>query len=299
MFPEYAHDWLASYNGRTNGGLANSTRAAYKRDMQGRILTFFKKYRVAEIHPADVRAFVTQLEDERLAPSSIKKTLAPLKALCATAVEDRTLEVNPTLGVRVNQQSGPNANDPRQAMTRDCLARVLSTLPDRERLLCLVLAGAGLRISEALGLDWGDVQFGDKPQLHIRRQYYRGEEKNLKTSESRRCLPLPADLAQQFWTAKGTRLAGPIFRTRDGKRLSDRNVRRVLDEATKKAGVEHVTFHAFRHTFASMLYAECKDIRKVSAWLGHSDPAFTFRTYVHLVDDGLGAAPDWNLGKAA
>jgi hypothetical protein len=51
-----------------------------------------------------------------------------------------------------------------------------------------------------------------------------------------------------------------------------------------------VSFHAFRHTCASLLFANDKNIKQVQTWLGHADPAFTLRTYVHLMDDGVGAA---------
>jgi hypothetical protein len=49
-------------------------------------------------------------------------------------------------------------------------------------------------------------------------------------------------------------------------------------------------FHTFRHTCASMLFDAGKNVRQVADWLGHSDPAFTLRTYVHLMDGGLGDA---------
>ena len=52
--------------------------------------------------------------------------------------------------------------------------------------------------------------------------------------------------------------------------------------------MEWVSFHAFRHTWASLLFDEGRNIKQVSEWLGHSDPAFTLRTYVHLLDEGVG-----------
>jgi integrase len=67
-------------------------------------------------------------------------------------------------------------------------------------------------------------------------------------------------------------------------------VRRVLDRATARAGVEWVSFHTFRHTCASLLFEAEKNVRQVADWLGHADPAFTLRTYVHLMDEGLGDA---------
>lgn len=66
--------------------------------------------------------------------------------------------------------------------------------------------------------------------------------------------------------------------------------RRVLEPAAKTAGVEWVTFHTFRHTCASLLFAAGRDVKQVQEWLGHADPGFTLRTYVHLLDEGVGDA---------
>lgn len=48
-----------------------------------------------------------------------------------------------------------------------------------------------------------------------------------------------------------------------------------------------VTFHAFRHTCASLLFDDERNIKQVQEWLGHADPGFTLRTYVHLLDAGV------------
>src|SRR6476469_6199224 len=66
--------------------------------------------------------------------------------------------------------------------------------------------------------------------------------------------------------------------------------RTVLAPATTKAGVPWASFHTFRHTCASLLFAAGKSTKQVQVWLGHADPAFTLRVYVHLLDDGLGDA---------
>jgi integrase len=51
-----------------------------------------------------------------------------------------------------------------------------------------------------------------------------------------------------------------------------------------------VTFHTFRHTCASLLFEQGRNVRQVADWLGHADPSFTLRTYVHLMDEGIGDA---------
>ena len=76
-----------------------------------------------------------------------------------------------------------------------------------------------------------------------------------------------------------------------GQPLSYGNLRRrVLVPAARKAGLTWVTFHSFRHTCASLLFEAGRDVKQVASWLGHADPAFTLRTYVHLMDEGIGDA---------
>jgi integrase len=52
--------------------------------------------------------------------------------------------------------------------------------------------------------------------------------------------------------------------------------RRVLKPAAEKAGLPWVGFHAFRHTFASLLFAEGRNAVQVQRWLGHHSPPSRF-----------------------
>jgi integrase len=51
-----------------------------------------------------------------------------------------------------------------------------------------------------------------------------------------------------------------------------------------------VSFHTFRHTCASLLFEAGRNVKQVQERLGHADPGFTLRTYVHLMDAGVGDA---------
>jgi integrase len=85
--------------------------------------------------------------------------------------------------------------------------------------------------------------------------------------------------------------SGPVFATSVGTVLSPSSVRsRVLIPAAQPVGLGWIGFHTFRHTCASLLFEPGKDVKQVQEWLGHSDPGFTLRTYVHLMDEGLGEA---------
>ena len=101
-------------------------------------------------------------------------------------------------------------------------------------------------------------------------------------------MPLSPGMASRLWAIGADRPGSDrVFTSPAGWRLNYNDVRRrVLMPATEAAGLPWVTFHTFRHTCASLLFEAGRDVKQVAAWLGHADPAFTLRTYVHLMDEG-------------
>jgi integrase len=85
-------------------------------------------------------------------------------------------------------------------------------------------------------------------------------------------------------------LAGqPVFASQSGTRLDRDNVRnRIIRPAARQAGVPWCGWHTFRHTCASILFAEGRNIVQVQRWLGHHAPSFTLDTYIHLLEDDIG-----------
>jgi len=63
---------------------------------------------------------------------------------------------------------------------------------------------------------------------------------------------------------------------------------RAFKPAAGEAGVPWAGFHTLRHTCASRLFDEGRNAVQVQRWLGHSDPGFTLRTYVDLLNDEPG-----------
>ena len=161
----------------------------------------------------------------------------------------------------------------------------------------------GIRIGEAVELRWKDVDFGHK-RLQVRRRLYHGKVAPPKSEQGSRDIPLSTELARTLWTQRG-RDDELIFTSMRGCQLDrDWLWKNVLKPTAKTAGVPWAGFHTFRHTCASILFAEGKNPKQVQMWLGHSDPGFTLRTYVHLIDDGMGSADffdatEWALRRAA
>jgi integrase len=297
-FEQYAREWLDTYTGRTKRGRPGDlTETDYRRSVDRAIKFFGSRRRLADVEAPDVRAYVRELEGEGMAPSSVRKRLAPLRAMFATAVEDAAIPRDPTRGVRVTgrrEGSGREHATTRKvkALTRAELSRFLAEVPEGERPFFELLAHGGLRISEQLGLDCGDVLFGERPRLSVTRQHCKGETRGLKTEDSERKLPLSPGMARRLWVlAAGRPKDAPLFANTSGGRLSESNLRsRVLDPARERAGLPWVTFHSFRHTCASLQLEAGRNVVQVSKWLGHADVQTTHQTYLHLMDDGLGDA---------
>ena len=323
-FGEYARRWIASYQGRTNRGFRENTRAQYADLLARRIIPYFdheRRLRLAEIEPRDVRDFIAWLAKQPnphrkgrlLAASTIREHVMILKALLATATEDGVLRRNPAQGVRTNVPegigTGREAPDDVRALGTNELGSVLHALPETWWLFFTLLVHTGLRIGEAVELRWKDIVFGSQPRVQVRRQYravrrskHLDQVEDLpdvagpKSEAGRRDIPLSASLARELWTRRDAR-EDLVFTTKTGKRINRGNLDRdVLGPAVARAGVPWATFHTFRHTCASLLFTPVehggggKNIRQVSTWLGHADPAFTLRRYVHLIDGGLGTA---------
>ncbi|HKZ13230.1 MAG TPA: site-specific integrase [Solirubrobacterales bacterium] len=183
------------------------------------------------------------------------------------------------------------------------------------------LIHTGLRISEAVGLRWEHlVLTGEHPRVKVREQLYKGRRKKLKSRSGKRDVPLSPGMTARLLARRRDHYggpAGPVFATATGTPLTPSNVySRVLapaaiavglylevEIAPKDDGAEPkmrkrstVSFHTFRHTCASLLFDAGRNIKQVQEWLGHADPGFTLRTYVHLMDEP--AKVRWRLAEA-
>lgn len=295
-FERYAHEWIETYRGRTRRGLAHSTRADYRRSLELYAIPYFAKARMTEVSPRDVRSYVEHLEILGQAASSVRKNFAPVRAMLATAVEDGVIAANPASVIRVVTARADWDEPERKALTRPELAAFLAATPDEWVPFFQLLVQSGLRISEAIGLTWSDLDLEEAtPTLSVRRQIYRGRVGPPKTRYGWRTIPLSAGMTEQLLDSRRSSDFGqdddPVFATPRGTPLDVSNLRaRVLRPTAERAGLGPLGFHVFRHTCASLLFDAGRNIKQIQEWLGHHDPGFTLSTYVHLIDRGLGDA---------
>lgn len=308
-FGDYFGEWIENYAGRTSRGFSETTRPEYRRPIETHALPCWKKWRMNEIEPADLRDLLGQMRRDGRTTSEIKKTRAALSVMFATALEDGVVQTNPVLGVRIPPPTEEEAppDDKVKALTRAELVILLSALPDESRLFCTFLAHTGLRISEAVGLRWEHLDLSEHPKVRVREQLYKGKRKRLKSKDGKRDVPLSPGMTRQLLAVRRDGYRGPespVFASKVGTPLRPENVyRRALAPAAIRAGFKveveikgrkkersAVSFHTFRHTCASLLFEAGRNVKQVQGWLGHADPGFTLSTYIHLMDAGIGSA---------
>jgi integrase len=299
---EYAREWVERYQGRGRRGFRENTREEYCRILNRYALRYFsERALLTEISPRNVAGFVSWLCDERaqgraLSDQTVRNVLVPLRACLATAVREGLLRTNPSREADLPHRptAADMEDDDVKAMSRDELSTLLDTFPDCWRLFFWFLAATGVRISEAVALQWRHVELdGPRPHIKVRRALVKGRMGPPKSRYGRREIPIDARLADALRNASNASKwpceTDPVFPSLVGSCLDSQKLRnRVLNPAREQAGLPWVGFHAFRHTCATMLFAEGRNAVQVQRWLGHHSAAFTLATYVHLLDGDVG-----------
>jgi len=286
---EYAAEWIVTYTGRTSRGVGEGTRDDYRGALDREIIPALGRLRLAEIEARDIKRLAAALAARGLAPASVSKSLAPLKALLATALEDGLVRSNASAGIRIAQATTESQDDGQaKALTEDELEQLLAKTSDPWRFFFGFLFESGLRIGEAIELRWGDIE-GD--WVHVDRRFYRGKV-GLPKGRKKRRIRLSQPMARALWTRRNElRPAADelVFTSARGQRVDPSNLgARVLKPAGLAAGVgDWIHFHTLRHTCATALFRRGWNAVQVQRYLGHSDAGFTLRTYVHLLDEDL------------
>jgi len=178
----------------------------------------------------------------------------------------------------------------------------------------IALAGyAGLRLGEIRGLRWQDIDL-DADTISVRRSLLpSGEAKSTKTEAGERIIPLLPALRRALvaWKLRSacTDPEHYIVCTADAAPVSERNLRRALDQAKERAKLtvsdaERLSWHSLRHSYASILATDLELPATTLARLtGHTDAGFTLRVYARdgrdeaaVVEDVLSRAAGAGIG---
>lgn len=273
-------------------GYSEATVAAYGEDLR-QFAAFAATAGISLDAPAAVTArhirnFMAEMHRLSLSKTSMGRKLSSLRAFFRFCARLRLITALPTDGIRNPRQEKrhPKVLNVDQAFAllapgnrKSEPKASASAVASRDLALAELLYGSGLRISEALALNTGQIFLENNDNAVVRVLGKGGKERLVPLSDA--CV---AALAE--WLAERGSLAASgekaLFVGTSGKRLNRRVASRIIADLCKKAGLpEIVSPHALRHSFATHLLESGADLRSVQELLGHSRLATTQR-YTHL-----------------
>lgn len=256
-------------------GAADRTRRAYATDT-GQFAAWASTARIApqDAGPRELRRYAATLGERRVAPSTVARKLAALRAMFRTLREHGVVSQNPAELVA----SPKRVRHLPRVLRPDELAALLDRIPAgtplelRDRALLEIAYGCGLRAEELVKLDTGSVHF-DAEDLRV-------EGKGGKTRIVPAGEPALAALTRYLERGRHALATSPdepaLFLSKSGRRLSTSDVRRRLAVWTRAAALQGgVSPHALRHSFATHLLDGGADLRAIQELLGHSSISTT------------------------
>lgn len=240
------------------------------------ILPTFGARALSSLRRSDVQGFVSAMALARSA-NSVHNVYRVLSQLMDAAVDDLLVPTSPCARVKLPSRPTAEVRPPTPAE----VAAIAASIDPRQRALVVLLAGTGLRISEALGLRVSDVDFL-RGTLRVERQRDSRREGFIppKTRSSTRTVPLGRVVVDEM--AAHLAAYGPAD---DGSVFTDALERPLIYTAWKplwKATGTAYKTHDLRHYAASALIAGGASVKQVQMILGHASAAVTLGVYAHL-----------------
>jgi integrase len=252
--------------------------------------------RIRHLTRGRIKALLVGKLSVGLSRNSVRIIQAVLSAMLNSAVDDEVILANPAskLGRSLRLAAAPSLRQEQiKAMTREQLGAFLKATAEEAPAyvpLFLTLARAGLRLGEALGLHWDDLNFAQR-EIRVERtidsqgragtpKVGNGRTIQMSPQLATTLLRLHMGRAERMKRHKWTTLPPWVFCTRSGRTLEPHNVRRVFRTCLKAAELSrHFTPHCLRHTYASILLQEGEAPQYVQQQLGHASLKMTVDTY--------------------
>jgi integrase len=303
-FKHYADSWI---NNAVPATCKVSTTSDYQAILDKHVLPVFGALKANGVTEGKIKDFLFSKVNAGYAASTVTHMKNVISGVLAKAIDDKAISENAALNLgkqfmkkitdaieaRKVTNGDEKKGDP-DPLTGEELKLLLDAVdvhfPEHYPLF-LLLARTGMRIGEALGLQWGDIDFNSR-FINLQRSLSRGRITTLKGKRGRR-IDMSKQLAETLKAhllkskEKGMKLGlgdhpEYVFTDSNGGFISLNNWRkRVFWKALKKAGLRRIRIHDLRHTYATLRISKGDNIADVSNQLGHFSETFTMKIYYH------------------
>ena len=272
--------------------LKRNTIASYKQQASRYITPLVGHINLCDLSPTEGNNFAAQLREQCVPESTQKYVLRLLSQICKRAVERELMLRNPMLSVRRPKIEKPEIKPFTQAESMAILKHVSGWQMGAVYFLGLC---HGVRMGEAFGLRWQDVDFEAK-LVHIRQALVYGDGKlNFEPPKSKaglRTIELTTRTLDELNNRRKLQVSSGqaghelVFTNKAGKPVRPPvwwrdEWARVL----KHLEIDHRGFHHTRHTYATLALSENVPVTVVSKVLGHANPKITMEIYAHALDE--------------
>ena len=310
----------------TKHGLKSSTKTNYIYNYNRYIRKGFGKRKISTIRYSDAVLFYKSLINKGLSICTVDGIHSVLHATLQMAVRDNVLRNNPTDGAMIELKREMGRTASRHSLTYEQEKAFLGYLynnPKEERYtnLFTILFGTGMRIGEAIGLTWADVDFENR-EISINHNVTYGprsdnsykcefELTSPKTEAGNRVIPMLDKVYEAFKNIKEKQeslgyeskieLAGYkdfVFLNANGNLYIpasiNRAIKRIVDEYNnmeiinarrdnrEPVIVPRFSCHVTRHTFCSRLCENESNIKAIQEVMGHQDISVTMDIYAEV-----------------
>lgn len=270
-----------------------ATESLYRQRVRDHVIPYVGRLKLAKMRSEDIDRLLSDLAAEKKSPDLQKKVGELLRRALKYAVTRGYVHTNVATVVTLPKVIEEEIHPLTEAQVQQFL---LAARKSRHFTLYLLALDTGMRQGEILALEWTDIDFAIGV-VSITKSVKTGEKggprvKEVKTRASRRrikltCRSLEA-LAQ--WRTQSTgrlvfpgRGKGPTYG--QDVYLNKSNLHNAFKKILRKAKLPNIRFHDLRHTHATLALLKTKNIKAVSARLGHEDIKITLDTYAHWMPE--------------
>ena len=302
---EYVSHWLRLYK---QPAVKQATYDRLESVLKNQIAPNFEYRLLRNLTPDDYQKFISDLTSSGASYAVVKKSYDILRSCLSHAYRRGDIPSNPM----------DTVVPPARSKYKFKEARALS--PDDEKLLFdelfsnfstgrpkyslrdayVVMINTGLREGEMVALDWSDINFADR-KMHVwktaiivknRDRYgnlsggcHQEIQDTPKTKKGNRTISLNKAATEALRRLREEYpKSSAVLTTETGSRQMVTAIHKQISRASKRCGLEGVSPHTLRHTFASKLLRKHADIKSVSTLLGHSSVTVTMNIYYHLLE---------------
>ncbi len=275
MFKAIADEWVADYRTKVSDiNYRKATKSSYEK-----VLAHFSENNIESITATDIHKYINKLIKQGYSQKTIATHKSVLNMIFTFAILSGHIDSNP---VQIITLPNNLPKTPRK-MPTDEEINIVNSHYNGFAFLPYFLLNTGLRKSEALALEYEDIDFENKSIRINKKIVYDGNkpivEYKTKTINSLRSVILLDRVAEKLPKDK----KGIIFCNENNSYLTSIQFTRRWDKWKKEYGI-NVTAHQLRHGFATMLYEAGIDIKDAQDLMGHSDIKTTQSIYTHIRD---------------